>query len=183
MTTATVGIVIIIIFIILFSTASAIISYHNVSKHWSSYRCNPLVMPLAGLFGHDSQDNMTQCTVNTQNKVSPYKQQPLNYHIATVHETVKSHADAVQKTRGLMSGFRGGVMDGVTDIFSTITTATAETKILMARFKDIMGRAGGTFVSLAYWLEGSITTAQSLIGSKFIDNISKVSAAFAYGID
>ena len=43
-------------------------------------------------------------------------------------------------------------MDGVSDIFSTISLATAETKVLMARFKDIMGRAGGT---LRYWPTGS----------------------------
>ena len=44
------------------------ISIEYIKKHWQQYKCNPLVMPFAGIFGRDPVDNLTQCIMEAQSK-------------------------------------------------------------------------------------------------------------------
>ena len=33
----------------------------DIKNNWPQYRCNPLVMPFAGYFGHDPAENFNEC--------------------------------------------------------------------------------------------------------------------------
>ena len=48
----------------LFLTLSIGISH--VRKNWDSYKCNPLIMPFAGIFGKDPIENSKACLQNIQ---------------------------------------------------------------------------------------------------------------------
>ena len=38
----------------------------NIQGNWPEYRCNPSVMPFAGMFGHEVGSNFTYCIQNMQ---------------------------------------------------------------------------------------------------------------------
>ena len=152
---------IIIVFIILYSISGYLVSHHTIKKHWTSYRCNPLIMPFAGSFGKDPQETLSHCTQMTQNRLAPFKIQPLNYHISTIHDTLDSHITSMQKTRGFMSSFRGGALGSVHDIFGSFTLALAETKVLLARLRDMLGKSGAAILTLLRWMEAGVTTVGS----------------------
>jgi hypothetical protein len=54
-------ILMIVLFISIFMGSSLGLSIQNVSKNWEQYRCSPMIMPLAGLFGHNTYENFEYC--------------------------------------------------------------------------------------------------------------------------
>tara|TARA_B100001175_G_scaffold134735_1_gene114570 strand:- start:68 stop:481 length:414 start_codon:yes stop_codon:yes gene_type:complete len=118
-------------------------------------------MPFAAAFGRDPQETLSHCTQATQNRLAPYKTQPLNYHISTIHDTLDAHTTAMQKTRGFMSSFRGGAMGSVHDIFGSFTLALAETKVITAKLRDMLAKSGGAMLTLLRWMEAGVDTVSS----------------------
>ena len=60
------AILILFIFSILNSLMSVSIGISNIKRHWEDYKCNPGIMPLAGVFGHDPAENYKECIKKTQ---------------------------------------------------------------------------------------------------------------------
>ena len=50
----------IIIFIIIFGI-SYVFDIKNIKENWGEYRCNPGIMPFAGLFGYNAKENIEFC--------------------------------------------------------------------------------------------------------------------------
>lgn len=60
------SILIITIYLFLSAIIFIAISIEEIKRNWQQYRCNPLVMPFAGVFGKDPVDNLTQCIMEVQ---------------------------------------------------------------------------------------------------------------------
>ena len=55
-----------LVFIGMFCINIFIINYNNIKNNWNDYKCSPLVMPFAGVFGHDPGSNFTGCITSMQ---------------------------------------------------------------------------------------------------------------------
>ena len=55
------ALIIILIFLALYSFNIIAVGMKNIQKNWTQYRCNPTVMPFAGHFGQDPMENFTYC--------------------------------------------------------------------------------------------------------------------------
>lgn len=60
------SILIITIYLILSVSIFIAISIEEIKRNWQQYRCNPMIMPFAGIFGKDPVDNLTQCIMEAQ---------------------------------------------------------------------------------------------------------------------
>ena len=60
------SIFIIAVFIGLYIANILAIGKKNIEKNWPIYRCSPLVMPFANMFGHDTMKNFTYCIQTMQ---------------------------------------------------------------------------------------------------------------------
>ena len=60
------AVVIIIIFSLVHILLAVSIGITNIRKNWEKYKCDPAIMPFAGVFGHDVTENFNQCIKTTQ---------------------------------------------------------------------------------------------------------------------
>ena len=58
------SILILFIFALLQLTNLLGVGIKHIQNNWSLYRCNPLVIPFSGVFGHDPQETFTYCAQN-----------------------------------------------------------------------------------------------------------------------
>ena len=75
----TLTIVIILIFVAMYFYNILAVGIKNIQDNWPEYRCNPSIMPFAGMFGHDAGSNFTFCIQNMQTDFMGYLLQPLTY--------------------------------------------------------------------------------------------------------
>ena len=53
----------------------------NIQKNLPKYRCNPMIMPFAGFFGHNTGENFTYCIQNMQTSYMEEILKPVNFSL------------------------------------------------------------------------------------------------------
>ena len=92
-------IIIIIIFIILFCVNILAVGIENIKKEWPKYRCNPMIMPFANVFGEDTIKNFAFCVQNLQQTFMGDLLAPLHYAENIVGEITKELTSAINAIR------------------------------------------------------------------------------------
>ena len=85
------SIFIIAVFIGLYVANILAIGKKNIEKNWPIYRCSPLVMPFANMFGHDTMKNFTYCIQTMQTDFMGPFLAPSNYTNAVAAESIKTY--------------------------------------------------------------------------------------------
>lgn len=150
-----------LVFIVLHLFNILSVGINNIKENWPIYRCNPMVMPFAGIFGHDSGENFTYCVQNMQTDYMSHLLQPVNYNIDIIGEMGAQLGDAVNNARGFISSLRTMIGDIVGSIFGVFLNILIHFQRIMMNVKDMMGKIAATMSSLVYILQGSLMTMTS----------------------
>jgi len=153
-------IVIILIVIILLNFSS--IGIKNIQNNWPAYRCNPLIMPFASMFGHDAEKNFTHCIQTTQTNYLGYLMQPLNYSLSLVNSSGNILSEAINSARAFISNLRGFIADIVTNVFGVFLNMLIEFQRISVDIKDMVGKMVGIMTTLLFTLDGSVKTMESV---------------------
>lgn len=71
----TLSIFIILIFIVLYVFNVLSVGIQKIKDDWPQYRCNPIVMPFASVFGYDPMSNFSFCIQNMMSSYMGYLMQ------------------------------------------------------------------------------------------------------------
>lgn len=155
------AIFIVITFILLYVVNILAIGKKQIQNNWPIYRCNPMIMPFASLFGHDTMENFTYCVQNMQGDYMGNLMQPSMYNTQILSDSINNASTSTDFSRTFFSNIRtftGGLFGTTMQIFSNLM-------IIMHRMvlgiKDMIAKTIGTVTTLMYILDGSIKTAES----------------------
>ena len=117
---------IIVMYLALYLANVLAIGMKKIEQDWPSYRCSPAVMPFAGLFGHDTGQNFSQCIQTTQSGHMEYLMQPLNYIINMMGTIASKIVKDTSNVRDFVGNLRNKIIkmiQNVLGIFSNIIIA------------------------------------------------------------
>ena len=110
------AVLIIIIFVLLYSFGFVTSGIQNLKENWPKYRCDPLYMPFATYLGKDPIENFTYCVGNIQKGLMGYFLDPIQYILGNLGGTAKFVLDRIQfirmfvdKLRNLLTSLLGDV--------------------------------------------------------------------------
>lgn len=155
------AIIIFIIFGLLFATNILAVGINNIKNNWPTYRCNPVVMPFAGMFGADVKDNFTYCIQNTQTNYMGYLLQPVNYTLNLTGNIGQKLSQALNLVRGMFAYIRDSITSIIQNIFGVFLNILIEFQKITIDIKDTIMKITGLMASLLYILQGSIMTMNS----------------------
>jgi hypothetical protein len=122
----------------------------EVANNWQLYRCNPMIMPFASLFGYNTSENFNFCISNILKKGASSFTGPF----ASILETF---IGSLMTVMGSLNSFRvvlATLMGGITTVFQEMTERF---QTLMANFiltgdavKRLMGKMFATFYAIIY---------------------------------
>ena len=92
----TLSIFIVLVFIAMYFYNILAVGIKNVQENWPEYRCNPMVMPFAGTFGHDAGQNFTYCIQTMQSDYMGVLLQPINYAMSVTNSSTGGSMTWVQ---------------------------------------------------------------------------------------
>jgi hypothetical protein len=144
-----------------------------IKANWNKDRCNPAVIPFAGIImGKSGMDainytgeNFTQCVQSILHNIVGYAFAPIYYLMKTYTKALSEMSDSVNSTRSLFDKIRNSVKELGEDLMSRTLNVTAPLVELIVNTKDIHGKIVGTLTASIYTLFGSYLTLQSLIGA------------------
>jgi hypothetical protein len=165
--------IIIIIFIILYLINILAVATKNVQDNWPLYRCNPMVMPFAGLFGYSVGDTFTACIQEIQSSQAEFLMQPITYGMNTISENTDALNDALSGVQTQMSNMRGisdaslsisgsGLLGSLTSISSIFTNVVIEIVNVFLVLKTLISIFSAAIVTVVYATLGTQNTVESI---------------------
>ena len=168
-----VTIIIICLFIVAISYFVFDMQIRNIKLNWSTERCKPLIMPLAGII--NAPDNMDKSEYASQN-FSYCTSQLFKYIFETVVSTLyyitglivsvfKSALEAINKIRLFFDNLREEFLNFVIATMRSIMNFIIPFVNILIKMRDMMRKIEGIFLSIIYMLAGGYMALKSLIGS------------------
>lgn len=156
---------IIFIFTIGFSICVLLGKLTEVKQDWPRYRCDPSVMPLAGLVGPDGTDtvsNFSECLANSSGDLMGAFMAPLMATSQATSVLGGSIMDSLQSIRkmGDFSNFMGGfMMEHMLNIFLTLMMRF---QIIMMKIKSIVLKTLSIGFVVTYMFKSGAAGAESV---------------------
>ena len=130
-------IIIIIIFIILFCVNILAVGIENIKKQWPKYRCNPIVMPIANVFGEDTIKNFSFCVQNLQQTFMQDLLAPIHYAENIVGKITKELTDAIQAIRAFFDKIRNMITDIIKEVMGVFLNFLIGIQHMIISIKDV----------------------------------------------
>ena len=141
---------IIIIFIILYIFFYILGRHSNIKLLWTKYRCNPVFMPLAKLFGYDPITNFNNCVQNVQQSYISELLLPVNYNINALQKTGDEMNTSIVNTYKFIDRFRDDIKSIVESIMGKLLNLTINMKKETINIQDALLRLTSTITTLTY---------------------------------
>lgn len=154
-------VVIIIVFVALLMVNILSVGIKKIEDNWPTYRCNPIVMQFAGMFGQDAVQNFTFCVQTMQANYMEILQQPITYNLDVIGNLGLSLSDSINSIRGFIDFLRNSITEIIQNIFGVFLNILIEIQRLLMMIKDMVGKLSGIMVTLIYTLSGAVTTMES----------------------
>lgn len=152
-----------IVFIIILFNVFAGGFLANIVNNWPKYRCNPMVMPFAGLFGYDATENFDFCMKNIFQSNAATVLGPVYGLMSSFTDIAGTISNSANSFRYLIANLLNGMerlMSSYRDRFQGLLFAIRMSYIKMF---NLMGRLYGTFYAIIFI---------GLSGLKAADNIA-----------
>jgi hypothetical protein len=133
----------------------------RIKDNWPVYRCQPLIMPFASIFGHNTSKNFSFCIQNIQSSFMDDLLKPVSFNIGILGGITSDLTDSLNGVRGFMSLFRFNLADIFKNIFATLFNIMVEIQRTMVNIKDMIGKMMGIMMTTLYVLNGAMLTMTS----------------------
>lgn len=153
--------VVILLLGIVYAANMYAVGIENIKRNWSKYKCNPTIMPFAGLYGYDPFDNFTQCISQIQSAQIGKHLLPLQSIFGVFEAVLKDNLKANNAMRNKFSLFSGkstSIFKGIFNSFGNIGIAVQE---VIIRMKDMLSKLFATVMLLAHFVDGMQKTGAS----------------------
>lgn len=171
--------------------ALIMINVEPIRADWANQRCNPYIVPIAGLINKPdnmsindfTQENFAFCTQNVLSGISGNALKPITFVAASLQKVADGIKNSLNGIRGMFDNVRTSAMDVAQELMGRLMNLMAPIQQIIIAFKDMMGKVNGIMTAALYTLLGSYYTLQSLMGAiaEFIIRILIVLAALIAG--
>jgi len=147
-------------FLILLSSVYLLLTINNIQQNWSTYRCDALFMPFAGLIMQSTlppnqtqsqytQQNFQYCTQNIMSSSMGEYLQPLEYNNYAASVNAANTTNSINDARANSSNVRSSLNDITTSLGNVFTNASVNSTSTAAYNKSIASNtsATGTVIS------------------------------------
>jgi hypothetical protein len=129
----------------------------NIKDNWSTYRCNPMYMPLAD----DVESNFVYCIQNSMSSFMGFIMQPLTFLTSSMSGMLSGFLNEINMVRAMFDKIRSFVSSIVESIFGVFLNLIIEFQKIIIGIKDLIGKSIGIMVTLMYVIDGSVQTMKS----------------------
>ena len=138
--------------------------FKQIFSNFASFRCNPLMMPFAGLFGYDASENFQFCLGNILQGRLGEAFSPIFKLLGSFGETLSTVINATLGLRKLFSNFFATVNGFISNVQTRIKMLMSAVQMSMLKMKELMGKVYGTMYAVI-WMGTSGLTAGSNIAN------------------
>ena len=120
------------------------------ADNWAEIRCQPHIMPLASLYGHDTNENLQFCLNNVIQEKSKGSIGPLAEGMGGFTGVLTNLMESANSFRTTLATMVGGIIRLISEFKARMEALMARVKMTASRMKMLMFRVYGTMFSVVY---------------------------------
>ena len=138
-----------------------VIYIKSVKDNWPKFRCSPIYMMSASIFGVKTQDNFEQCIQTMQTGYMSILMEPMNYLMSATTSTIGGLTSSLNDIRDFMNNFRNNLTGSIQNIFGVFLNMLTQIQIMVIKLKDMMSKNVGIMTTMMYTLDTSVQTMEN----------------------
>jgi hypothetical protein len=156
--------VIIIFFIFLLINVVLFLSVgvNQIKSRWSEYKCNPVIMPFAQFFNVNPIKNFESCIQNVQNAHMSSLLDPVYNMMSTTSNVGGELNTGILGFSGILNLLKINLGNKANMAVEVIINILIELQHILIKFKDMINKLVGIFVTFIYLIAGTEITALTL---------------------
>ena len=154
--------IIILIFAALFSVNYLSVGIEKIKDDWPLYRCNPMMIPFANIFGHNVNTNFTYCIQNMQTSYMSELLKPLNYAGSVISQITGGIAESLQSIRAFFDKIRTFITNIVQEIMGVFLNLLIGIQEVTIGIKDLFAKMIGLMITCLFILQGSMWSMMAM---------------------
>ena len=135
----------------------------EVKENWPKYRCNPSVMPFAGMFGHDAASNFVFCLSNIQGGLMEFFLKPINGVVGILSYLGSGFLEDLNAMRGLINWLKKASSMFSINIFNIIGVIMSEFQNMIIKVKDTMMKMIGLLMVVFHLIKSTTMIGESVM--------------------
>ena len=167
-------ILVIIIFMCLHAYIILAIQMDNIKKNWPVWKCNPMVMPFAGVFGHDEFENFTQCIQTMQSDYMGFLLQPVSFDLSMITSLASDFTDGLSSGFEIITTIRTLLSDIFKAIYGAFFQIIVQFQLMMINIKDVFGKIAAIvslFSKIIFRIYDRISIVIQLLGRRLENSV------------
>jgi len=169
------AVLIIAAFYTCFLVSFLIVGFNNIKTNWVQYRCNPMILPFASFFGHDTADNFTQCIAQLQSSTIPYHMAPHAAATGGLTQNISALSGQFSGFRDLQSKLRPAIGGQFTNVFGVFNNVLIEMQRFIIGFRDLIMKLIGIMSVIMHMMQGQQLMGQSIINGPVVGSLKTIS--------
>jgi len=162
-----------VIVCLVWAYSKVIINIQPIKDDWVNQRCNPAVIPFAGVVNPPdgvspiefTQENFTYCTQNVLKDIAGIAVAPLTYIMHTITVVFEEIAAAFQYIRDLIDSIRKKFASISEELYGRASNVMFTFFPIIIKIKDAMQRSQAVMSTSVYTFLGTYITLKSIMGA------------------
>lgn len=142
----------------------AAIDLVNIGKDWAKYRCSPMVIPFAWVFGKNTSENFNYCIQQIFAGQVGGVTGPFAGIMGTIMKSMMTFLNNINSLRVMLATLVGGVVKVIQEFADRFKLVVFQIKRTALKMQLLMRRLFGTFFSVIYMGLSAVT-----VGLNFSD--------------
>ena len=135
----------------------------EIMNNWGLYRCNPLILPFAALFGHDPSQTFTECLSSNIDEATGPVVKPYDDLFSMLKDTTNSMTESLGDVGTVLSNMRDDVTDGIANVATKMGNVGATAQFMMYKIQAIFQKLLALYVTLLYFAWSMMKGLESMI--------------------
>ncbi len=135
----------------------------QIVKHWDKYRCNPLILPFAGLFGYDPSITFTECLSKNVSEATGPVVKPYDDLFSVMKSTANNMSGSLEDVRGIMSDLTENVTSGFDNVMQKMGNMGTTAQFLMMKVQAMIQKLLALYVTLLYFAWSMMKGLEAMI--------------------
>lgn len=162
---------ILFVFFVIFSYFNVMSNIKPIKANWTTQRCNPSVIPFAGMINKPpgkttfqyTSENFNECINSILTNIAGDFFQPIYYVMNAIHSSMKDVTGDIQAVRKKVESVTGNMMSIDEKIMGRILAFLSPLRLMIVKIKDSLAKVSGIGVTSAYTIVGLWLSIQTFI--------------------
>jgi len=133
----------------------------NIEKNWPKYKCNPIVIPMAGYLGKDAVKNFTECIGDIQGGFMGMFLAPLRYVMSILVGLGATIMESIEQIRVMFKSLVDNIINLFGSILGIFFNIGITFQLLMSNVKDLILKLVGVIYTIGLLISAITITGQS----------------------